>query len=83
MLITSYLINKCNSKAHFWKELKLLVIILENKESKGVKYNHPSVHPPIHPPITIKQNRNFKKADNDRVFETPRYVPIQQLEIKH
>ena len=46
----------------------LLVIIVENKENRrGSKI---TTHPPIHPPIIIKQNQNFKKADNKAHFET-------------
>ena len=45
-------------------------------KSKGVKC--------YHPPVTIKQNQNFKKADNKAHFETPKYVSRTQLRIiKH
>ena len=54
----------------------LLVIILEKKRKSKEKISQL-----IRPSVTIKQNQNFKKADNVCVFETPKYVRRQQLEI--
>ena len=53
MLITSYLISKCNFQAHFWNKRKLLVIILENEVNRkgSIITTQPPIHPPIHPSI--------------------------------